>query len=104
MAGSAAAGWQASMGVVEAGSLFAWCQSAAMGGAAVNGIIAAGAAGGAVLLGSTATALMDGDVAEGDDEKLMKVFRTVCRRVAEEEKAGSGTSGEVGLKGGGGQG
>ena len=35
-AGSAAAAWQASIGAVEAGSLFAWCQSAAMGGAAVS--------------------------------------------------------------------
>jgi hypothetical protein len=32
---SAAAAWQASIGLVEAGSFFAWCQSAAMGGAAV---------------------------------------------------------------------
>ena len=44
-AGSAAAAWQASIGLVEAGSFFAWCQSAAMGGAAVNGIIATGVAG-----------------------------------------------------------
>jgi len=44
-AGSAAAAWQASIGLVEAGSVFAWCQSAAMGGAALNGIIATGAAG-----------------------------------------------------------
>jgi len=44
-AGSTAAAWQASIGAVEAGSIFAWCQSAAMGGAAVNGIIATGVAG-----------------------------------------------------------
>jgi hypothetical protein len=47
-AGSAAAAWQASIGLVEAGSVFAWCQSAAMGGAAINGIVAAGAAGAGV--------------------------------------------------------
>jgi hypothetical protein len=41
-AGSAAAAWQASIGVVHAGSLFAWCQSAAMGGAALSGIVASG--------------------------------------------------------------
>jgi hypothetical protein len=44
-AGSAAAAWQASIGSVQAGSLFAWCQSAAMGGAALNGVQAAGYAG-----------------------------------------------------------
>lgn len=44
-AGTAAASWQASLRLVEAGSLFAWCQSAAMGGAAVGGIQAVGATG-----------------------------------------------------------
>lgn len=46
-AGSAAAAWQSSVGIVQAGSLFAWCQSAAMGGAAAGTIVAAqGVAGG----------------------------------------------------------
>ena len=45
VAGSAAATWQASIGAVQAGSLFAWCQSAAMGGAAVGSIQAASVAG-----------------------------------------------------------
>ena len=44
-AGSAAAAWQASLGAVKAGSLFSWCQSAAMGGGALGGIQAAGVAG-----------------------------------------------------------
>jgi hypothetical protein len=44
-AGSVAATWQASIGAVEAGSLFAWCQSAAMGRAALSGIHIAGVAG-----------------------------------------------------------
>ena len=44
-AGSAAAAWQASIGAVKAGSLFSWCQSAAMGGGALGGIQAAGVAG-----------------------------------------------------------
>lgn len=43
--GSLAAGWQASAGAIEAGSLFAFCQSAVMGGAAASGLI--GAAGSA---------------------------------------------------------
>lgn len=54
VAGSVAAGWQGSIGLVQAGSLFAWCQSAAMGGAAVTGIIAAGASGLTAAAGATA--------------------------------------------------
>ncbi|KAL9064592.1 MAG: hypothetical protein Q9161_008769 [Pseudevernia consocians] len=61
-AGSAAAAWQASMGAVKAGSLFSWCQSAAMGGWAVGGIQAAGVAG-------TALARV------GDLPDLMETFR-----------------------------
>ncbi|KAF7504606.1 hypothetical protein GJ744_002033 [Endocarpon pusillum] len=41
------AAWQASIGAVEAGSLFAWCQSAAIGGAALSGIQVAGVVGAA---------------------------------------------------------
>ena len=52
-----------------------------MGGMAVNGIIAAGATGGALLVGSTAAGLiMDGKVDKGDEEKLIKLFQKVCRR------------------------
>lgn len=36
---SAAAGSQASLGIIEAGSLYAWCLSAAMGRAAVSAVI-----------------------------------------------------------------
>ncbi len=61
-AGSAAAAWQSSMGVVKAGSLFSWCQSAAMGGGALSGIQAAGVAG-------TALARV------GDLPELMETFR-----------------------------
>ena len=78
------------MGVVEAGSLFAWCQSAAMGGAAVSGIIVAGSIGGGVLLSSTAAGLMDGSVERGDEEKLMEIFRRVCRRADTLEGGSSG--------------
>ena len=45
VAGSIAAGWQSSLGVVQAGSLFAWCQSAVMGGYAAQTITAASVAG-----------------------------------------------------------
>ena len=40
-ANSAAAAWQASIGAVEAGSLFSWCQSAAMGGIQFAGLAGA---------------------------------------------------------------
>ena len=42
VAGSIAAGWQSSIGLVSAGSLFALLQSAAMGGAAMMGIVGFG--------------------------------------------------------------
>lgn len=38
IANTAATAWQSSMGVATTGSLFSWCQSAAMGGVAVGGI------------------------------------------------------------------
>ena len=52
VAGSVAAGWQASIGAVEAGSLFALCQSAAMGGAVATGLIGTGAGAAAATLGA----------------------------------------------------
>ena len=76
--GSAAAAWQASLGIVEAGSLFTWCQSAAMGGAAVNAIIATGAAGGGVAVLATAAAA--GQSKTLDVDGLMKKLREVYRR------------------------
>ncbi|PQE33408.1 hypothetical protein CJF32_00011112 [Rutstroemia sp. NJR-2017a WRK4] len=38
IAGSIAAAWQSGIGLVKAGSVFAWCQSVAMGGAGSGGI------------------------------------------------------------------
>lgn len=60
--GSVAAGWQASMGSVAAGSLFAFLQSAAMGGAAMGlftgvGVLGALIAGGGAL--STVQVVME---------------------------------------------
>lgn len=78
VAGSAAAGWQASLSIVEAGSRFTWCQSATMGGAAVNAIIATGAAGGGVTVLATAAAA--GQSGTLDVDGLMKKFREVYRR------------------------
>lgn len=50
VAGSIAAGWQASMGTVAAGSFFALLQSAAMGGAAIGLFNGIGALGGLVAV------------------------------------------------------
>jgi len=58
-AGSAAAAWQSSLGFVQAGTFFAWCQSAAMGGAAVGTITGAGTAGAGVA-GAAAVATVPG--------------------------------------------
>lgn len=64
-AGSAAAAWQSYLGLVQAGSLFSWCQSVAMGGAALGGIQAAGAVG---------AALMSVDKIPGMVDKVRTVF------------------------------
>lgn len=53
VAGSVAAGWQASIGAVEAGSLFSVLQSIAMGGAAATGLATIGASGAAVTLAAS---------------------------------------------------
>jgi hypothetical protein len=51
--GSIAAKWQSCIGIVGAGSIFAWCQSAAMGGAAVSEVIATGLSGASVAVVAT---------------------------------------------------
>lgn len=79
VAGSAAAGWQGGIGAVQAGSLFAWCQSATMGGTAANGIIATGAAGGGAAALATAGSVMQGkevDAAKAIDA-LWEEFKEV---------------------------
>jgi len=70
VAGSAAAAWQSSIGLVEAGTLFAWCQSAAMGGAALNGIVSVGVAGAGVAGVATVPVI----------PRLAEKFRSVFRR------------------------
>ena len=89
IAGSSAVAWQASMGA-GVSSLFSWCQSAAMGGAAVNGIIAAGATGGTVALGSTAVGLLTGKpLGKEKEEMLMEKFRELYRKPNGEKLKGS---------------
>lgn len=51
-AGSAAAAWQSSIGIVQAGSLFSAFQGAAMGGAAASAIGAAAGGVGAAIGGA----------------------------------------------------
>ncbi|PMD22412.1 hypothetical protein NA56DRAFT_702771 [Hyaloscypha hepaticicola] len=77
VAGSAAAGWQASMGLVEAGSIFSWCQSAAMGGAAVGGILATGLAGVGVAVGAVVAGALDDVITPAPDlkEKFLVAWR-----------------------------
>ena len=77
-AGSAAAAWQASIGAVKAGSLFAWCQSAAMGGTAIGGIQFAGIAGAAI----TRVVEVPG---------LFETFKRVCRTATEGSKDSEST-------------
>ena len=79
VAGSAAAAWQSSFGLVQAGSVFAWCQSAAMGGAAVNGILAVGATGGGLAAAATGAGFVRGQTTL-TPEKMKEMFVTVYRK------------------------
>ena len=79
VAGSVATSWQSSIGLVQAGSLFSWCQSAAMGGAAVNGIYASGAAGAGMFAAATGAAAAGGKVTI-TPEKMKEIFLTVYRK------------------------
>ncbi len=82
VAGSLATAWQSSVGSVAAGSLFAWCQSAAMGGAAASAIAATGAAGGAVAAAATAAGVAATRRPNADEaEELFRLFKKVCRKV-----------------------
>jgi hypothetical protein len=90
VASSAATGWQASTGLVQAGSLFSWCQSAAMGGAAVTGILATGLTGAGVAVSATIAGALD---VTGDEEPfpdLKEMFLESWKRDVDgkvEEKA-----------------
>ena len=82
IAGSAAAGWQSSIGIVQAGSLFAWCQSAAMGGAAASTITAAGIVGAGTAAGATGLA-MGSQLKGSESVDLLEKYRAVFRRGAQ---------------------
>jgi hypothetical protein len=59
IAGSTAAAWQSGIGLVKAGSIYAWCQSAAMGGAAMGHILTTGVAGVSGAVGATVAGALD---------------------------------------------
>ena len=84
IAGSLAAGWQSSLGAVQAGSFFAWCQSAAMGGSAVGGIWAAGAAGAGMAGLATALGAQDGETVDVD--VLLSKFKEMYKRCDEKKE------------------
>ena len=75
MAGSLAAGWQASIGLVNAGSLFAFLQSAGMGGAAAGLFVGGGVTGGLIAAGATIVAAL------GVREKIRDGFITWAQQV-----------------------
>ncbi|KAB8287402.1 hypothetical protein EYC80_010106 [Monilinia laxa] len=78
VARSAAAAWQSSIGLVEAGSFFALCQSIAMGGAAIGGIVGAGLGGAGIL--AVATSLNELDGVDFDTFELKKRFQEAWKR------------------------
>ncbi|KAM0796134.1 hypothetical protein BDR22DRAFT_825396 [Usnea florida] len=77
--GSAVTAWHSSIGLAQAGSLFSWCQSAAMGGAAMNGIVAAGVTGGGVAMAATGAAAVQGQVILTPEE-IKKLFLKTYRK------------------------
>ncbi|RYP18049.1 hypothetical protein DL765_004165 [Monosporascus sp. GIB2] len=83
-AGTAAAAWQSSIGLVQAGSFFAWCQSAAMGGAAAGAI---GATQGVGAVIATLGAILGWSTAE--KEAMRKVWSLFTEKM---RKRGEGDS------------
>ena len=76
VAGSIAAGWQASIGSVVAGSVFAFLQSAAMGGAAVGLFAGFGAVGGLVAVAGVGASV------DGVREKILIIGEAVGEKFA----------------------
>ncbi|KAE9370931.1 hypothetical protein N431DRAFT_485032 [Stipitochalara longipes BDJ] len=57
IAGSVAAGWQSISGLVQVRTLFAWCQSATMSGAALSGILVTGLSGAGIAVAAASQVL-----------------------------------------------
>ena len=70
VAGTAATTWQSSIGLVQAGSFFAWCQSAAMGGSAAGAILGAQGVG----AGAAGLAVLGGMAGDRRNEEAMQVL------------------------------
>ncbi|KAI3337163.1 hypothetical protein HD806DRAFT_475868 [Xylariaceae sp. AK1471] len=87
-AGSAAAAWQSSVGLVQAGSFFAWCQSAAMGGAAAGTIAGLQGVGlGVAGLGGLGTlrSILNGSKDEGEKKRMIwSLFTENVRKIERE--------------------
>ena len=86
IAGSVAAGWQSSLGLVQAGSLFAWCQSAAMGGAALSGILATGLSGAGIAVLASVTGGLDvtcDDAMPDMKEKFLQAWKREIEGISE---------------------
>jgi Interferon-induced 6-16 family len=91
IAGTIAAGWQASMGSVAAGSLFAFLQSAAMGGAAMGFFVGIGAFGGVTAAGLGLASL--NTTRPKIDELVQKSKKSVVAVAENFKKAASGLAG-----------
>lgn len=74
VAGSAAAGIQSGIGLVQAGSIFAWCQSVGAGGAALATLLGVGYTGVFMALGATLAGVFDSEKTLEDAEALKSKF------------------------------
>jgi hypothetical protein len=83
--GSMAAGWQASVGSVAAGSLFSFLQIAAMGGAAMGLFTGVGAVGAAIAVGGGLATVENLKQKCGDFMKKAATFVTSGQVVKERE-------------------
>lgn len=85
-AGTAAAAWQSSVGIVQAGSIFAWCQSVAMGGSATGAIVAAQGVGvGVVGLATLEGMLVGSRNEQAEKEFIWNLFIDSVRKVGDQD-------------------
>jgi hypothetical protein len=93
IAGSAAAGWQAGIGAVQAGSLFAFLTSAGAGGAAATGaIMATGAVGASIFTVATGAGYFDAMRNEKEVRDLKEQFLAAWKRDTDKDEGGEGAA------------
>ncbi|EPE27550.1 hypothetical protein GLAREA_04341 [Glarea lozoyensis ATCC 20868] len=80
VAGSLAAAWQSSIGIVQGGSVFAFLTSAGAGGAATAAFMATGVAGASLLVAATGAGFFDKLRNETEVVELREHFLEVWRR------------------------